>query len=107
MSIQELEQQLLNLDQSERIRIAQLLTQSIPSHSSETWKDITKLSPNSNTEAWNNAQQQLQTPAQPQALANLLQSWEDEGDTQDQQETWEFLHQALDQDRLSHRPLFP
>jgi hypothetical protein len=96
MSIQELEQQLLNLDQSERIRIAHLLTQSIPSHSSETWKDITHLSPSSNTESWNNAQQQLQTPAQPQALANLLQSWEDEGDTQDQQETWAFLYQSLD-----------
>lgn len=108
MTIQELEQQLLNLDQSERIRIAQLLTQSIPSPSSSTpWKAVTKLSPNSNTEAWNNALQQLQTPAQPQALANLLQSWEDEGETQDQQETWAFLQQALDQDRLSHRPLFP
>jgi hypothetical protein len=107
MSIQELEQQLLNLDQSERIRIADLLTQSIPSHSSETWKDITTLSSNSNTESWNGALQKLQTPAHPQALANLLQSWEDEGDTREQQETWEFLHQALDQDRLSHRPLFP
>jgi hypothetical protein len=31
MSIQELDQQLLRLDQVERIRIAQLLTQSIPS----------------------------------------------------------------------------
>jgi hypothetical protein len=31
MSIQELEQQLLNVDPVERIRIAQLLTQSIPS----------------------------------------------------------------------------
>jgi hypothetical protein len=96
MSIQELEQQLLNLDQSERIRIADLLTQSIPSHSSETWKDITTLSSNSNIEAWNSALQQLQTPVAPQALANLLQSWEDEGDTQEQQETWEFLHQVLD-----------
>jgi hypothetical protein len=33
MSIQELEQQLLNLDQSERIRIADLLTQSLTSES--------------------------------------------------------------------------
>jgi hypothetical protein len=108
MSIQELEQQLLSLNQVERIRIAQLLTQSIPSQStpSEPWKNINTLSNSSNTEAWNHALQQLQTPAPPQALANLLQSWEDEGDTQDQQETWEFLHQALDQDRLSDRPLF-
>jgi hypothetical protein len=108
MTTQELEIQLLSLDQVERIRIAQLLTQSIPSQStsSESWKNINTLSASSNTEAWNHALQQLQTPASPQSLANLLQSWEDEGDTQDQQETWEFLHQALDQDRLSDRPLF-
>jgi hypothetical protein len=59
----------------------------------------------SNTAAWNTALQKLQTPPNPQALAQLLQSWEAEGDEQDQIETWEFLRQALDQDRLSDRPL--
>lgn len=37
----------------------------------------------------------------------LLQSWIDEGDEQDQRETGDFLIQALDEDRLSNRKLFP
>ncbi|MBE5231198.1 MAG: hypothetical protein IM550_10480 [Microcystis sp. M54BS1] len=40
-------------------------------------------------------------------LVNLLQSWIDEEDEQEQQETGEYLIEALDQDRLSKRPLFP
>jgi hypothetical protein len=47
-----------------------------------------------------------------QAAANqvaiaLLQSWCDEGDEQEQGETWAYLQQALDEDRLSNRTLFP
>jgi hypothetical protein len=40
-------------------------------------------------------------------LVNLLQSWIDEDDVQEQQETGEYLVQALDEDRLSDRKLFP
>ncbi|BAY88364.1 MULTISPECIES: hypothetical protein [unclassified Tolypothrix] len=40
-------------------------------------------------------------------LVNLLQSWMDEDDTDEQQETGEYLIQALDEDRLSERKLFP
>jgi hypothetical protein len=40
-------------------------------------------------------------------LVNLLQSWIDENDPQEQQETGEYLIQALDADRLSDRKLFP
>ncbi|GCL50788.1 hypothetical protein NIES3804_23590 [Microcystis aeruginosa NIES-3804] len=40
-------------------------------------------------------------------LVNLLQSWIDEEDEQEQQETGEYLIEALDQDRLSERTLFP
>jgi len=40
-------------------------------------------------------------------LVNVLQSWIDEDDAQEQQETGEFLIQALDEDRLSDRKLFP
>jgi hypothetical protein len=40
-------------------------------------------------------------------LVNLLQSWIDEYDTAEQQETGEYLIQALDEDRLSDRKLFP
>jgi FMN-dependent NADH-azoreductase len=41
------------------------------------------------------------------ATLALLDKWETEEDEQDQTETWEFLQQALDEDRLSsHRPFF-
>ncbi|BAZ30473.1 hypothetical protein NIES4074_29330 [Cylindrospermum sp. NIES-4074] len=40
-------------------------------------------------------------------LVNLLQSWIDEDEAQEQQETGEYLIQALDEDRLSERKLFP
>ena len=39
----------------------------------------------------------------------LLDSWAeaDEEEIREQQETWEFLRHALDEDRLSSRMLFP
>lgn len=40
-------------------------------------------------------------------LVNLLQSWIDEQDEEEQQETGEYLIEILDRDRLSDRPLFP
>ena len=40
------------------------------------------------------------------ALIQLLRSWR-EGDEQEQRKTWEYLKQALDEDRLSERKLFP
>ncbi len=39
------------------------------------------------------------------ALIQLLRSWR-EGDEQEQRNTWEYLQQALDEDRLSERKLF-
>lgn len=42
------------------------------------------------------------------AILALLDKWESEGDEREQTETWEFLQQALDEDRLSsERPFFP
>ena len=38
---------------------------------------------------------------------NLLQSWMDDEDLEEQQETGQYLIQALDEDRLSERKLFP
>ncbi len=38
---------------------------------------------------------------------NLLQSWIDAEDGEEQQETGQYLIQALDDDRLSDRKLFP
>src|SRR5437588_2389716 len=43
------------------------------------------------------------TPEQLQryhALIQLLHSWDEEGDEQEQRETWEYLKKALDEDRL-------
>jgi len=37
----------------------------------------------------------------------LLQSWIDEGDSEEQRETGEYLISALDEDRLADRQLFP
>ncbi|MGK7875766.1 MAG: hypothetical protein AB4426_21465 [Xenococcaceae cyanobacterium] len=44
---------------------------------------------------------------QHQALKELTRQWIEEGDEQEQTETWEYLRTALDEDRLSDRPLFP
>jgi plasmid stability protein len=38
---------------------------------------------------------------------NLLQSWLDDEDEEEQQETGQYLIHALDDDRLSERKLFP
>ena len=38
---------------------------------------------------------------------NLLQSWMDDEDGSEQQETGQYLIHALDEDRLSERKLFP
>lgn len=53
----------------------------------------------------------LERPLSPEdrraALLALLQSWINEGDAEEQKETGDFLIQALDEDRTSHRKLFP
>jgi hypothetical protein len=47
-------------------------------------------------------------PADRRAAAiALLDSWLDEGEAEDQRVTGAYLIQALDEDRLSDRPLFP
>jgi hypothetical protein len=40
-------------------------------------------------------------------LVKVLQSWIVDGDAQEQKQTGEYLIQALDEDRLSDRRLFP
>jgi hypothetical protein len=43
-----------------------------------------------------------------QAAINLLDSWmSDDEDASEHQQSWDFLKTALDEDRLSDRPLFP
>lgn len=41
------------------------------------------------------------------AIIALLESWLDESEAEEQRETGDYLVQALDEDRLSDRPLFP
>lgn len=48
----------------------------------------------------------VELPPENIAAISLLQSWRNE-DKQEQRETWEFLKQAIDEDRLSDRKLFP
>jgi hypothetical protein len=44
-----------------------------------------------------------------QAAIAMLDAWArgDARDQEEQRETWEFLRRALDEDRISSRPLFP
>ena len=48
-------------------------------------------------------------PDYPEGAIKLLQSWREGSDEErrEQQETWEFLKRALDEDRPSYRKLFP
>lgn len=54
----------------------------------------------------NAAPQNAEQAQKTAALIQLLKSWSEE-DEQEQKETWEQLKQALDEDRLSDRKLFP
>ncbi len=95
MTIQELGQNLLSLEKSDRQHLADLLNHSlldkpVPSTGLNRF-DIQQMLMNNSDQAWNQAQQKLQMPVEPTSLAKLLQSWEDEGDEQEQKENWEFL----------------
>jgi hypothetical protein len=50
--------------------------------------------------------EQIAAQAKSAKLVNMLQSWIDE-DEEEQRETGEYLIQALDENRLSDRKLFP
>jgi hypothetical protein len=52
-------------------------------------------------------EQRRQQAIQNQALTAALRSWREEGDEEEQRETWAFLKAALDADRPSNRKLFP
>lgn len=51
--------------------------------------------------------QSLQRRQKQAEAVDMLQSWIEDKDVEDQQETGEYLVQALDEDRLSERKLFP
>jgi hypothetical protein len=49
----------------------------------------------------------LASKARSAGLVSLLQNWIDHGDSEEQSATGSYLLQALDEDRLSDRKLFP
>jgi hypothetical protein len=51
--------------------------------------------------------QHLPSKDRREELSRLLRSWIEEGDAEEQRETGDYLIQALNEDRLSDRSLFP
>lgn len=75
----------------ETVTVKPLLSE--PAHTSEQI-DITKLSLEERIE-------------RNQGAIDLINSWIEDGDEQEQTETWEYLRKVLDEDRFSNRLLFP
>ena len=51
--------------------------------------------------------ERISTQDKSSQLVDLLQSWMDDEDDEEQKETGAYLIQSIDADRLSDRPLFP
>jgi hypothetical protein len=51
--------------------------------------------------------EQISNKEKQTSLVDVLDSWLDEDDAHEQESTGEFLINALDEDRLSERKLFP
>ena len=90
---------------SDSMPTLECLTQEIQQIQSGQWNNLLKLLKIFRQSV--NPPQTLNPPIVNQAALDLLRSWREDGDEDEQRETWEFLQQALDEDRLSDRPLFP
>ena len=90
---------------SDSIPTLECLTQEIQQIPSAQWNNLLELLKIFRQSV--NPPQTLNPPIVNQAALDLLRSWREDGDEDEQRETWEFLQQALDEDRLSERPLFP
>ena len=90
---------------SDSIPTLECLTQEIQQIPSAQWNNLLELLKIFRQSV--NPPQTLNPPIVNQAALDLLRSWREEGNEEEQRETWEFLQQALDEDRLSDRPLFP
>jgi hypothetical protein len=95
--------QIRTMSVEDRIQLIQAIQDTIPDLKTDS--SLLGIDLDSSSLAWEKAMQQIEAN-QPQSLDRLLQSWEDEGDSQEHLETWEFLKQALDEDRISNRSLF-
>jgi len=64
-------------------------------------------------DSWEKFKEELNNPdsvvelARQKALSEVLSSWREDGDEQEQKETEDYLRQPLDEERLSNRELFP
>ena len=90
---------------SDSMPTLECLTQEIQQIPSAQWNNLLELLKIFRQSV--NPPQTLNPPIVNQAALDLLRSWREDGDEDEQRETWEFLQQALDEDRLSERPLFP
>ena len=90
---------------SDSMPTLECLTQEIQQIPSAQWNNLLELLKMFRQSV--NPPQTLNPPIVNQAALDLLRSWREDGDEDEQRETWEFLQQALDEDRLSDRPLFP
>ena len=84
---------------SDSIPTLECLTQEIQQIPSAQWNNLLELLKIFRQSV--NPAQTLNPPIDKQAALDLLRSWREEGNEEEQRETWEFLQQALDEDRLS------
>ena len=78
-------------------------------HTMRLFRQRLQLANTSPEAAWTNALNSAKTSNSDRqhALSELLNSWMEEQTGEEQKESWEFLQQSLDEDRLSNRPFFP
>lgn len=84
---------------SDSMPTLECLTQEIQQIPSSQWNNLLELLKIFRQSV--NPPQTLNPPIVNQAALDLLRSWREEGNEEEQRETWEFLQQALDEDRLS------
>jgi hypothetical protein len=92
---------------SERIPPIETLIQEIQQTPPEQWLHLLEILRIFRQSVSSESNVECESPPINQAAIDLLRFWREEGDEEEQRETWEFLKQALDEDRLSNRPLFP
>jgi hypothetical protein len=103
MTLEELSQRVVKLEDQLSVIEASLKTSAVG-------EPIAIYSTRSITELDNNSEKHHEIELRKQrnaSLIALLDEWRNEGDEAEQRETWEFLKQALDEDRPSYRKLFP
>jgi hypothetical protein len=115
----------LNLPENSRVEIIVLVQDALPNGRGDAEEDLSKEELLADfrqawheamtgqtipaEQLWDEALQDAITPKQERqtALSQLLDSWMEDKDENEQAEAWKYLQKALDEDRLSNRPFFP